>query len=117
MRKHIKILGWLHIAMGVVDLLLGLAVVGLLSGIGLVSGDVTAFGVMSLVGGFVGTVALVVAIPNFIVGIGLLRDWGGWVLVFAVVLAVLNVTKVPWGTAVGLYTFWIAWEVFEGGGR
>lgn len=114
MRNHMKILGWLHIAMGVIDLLIALAVLGLLSGIGLLSGDVTAFGVMSLVGGFIGTVALIVAVPNFIVGFGLLFDWGGWVLVLAVILALLNLTKVPWGTGVALYTFWIAWEVWEG---
>ena len=114
MRNHIRILGWLHIAMGVIDLLFGLAMVGLFSGIGVLSGDPTAFGMMSLMGGFVGTLALIVAVPNFIVGVGLLRDWGGWVLVFAVVLALLNLTKVPWGTAVGLYTLWIAFKVFDG---
>lgn len=114
MSKHIRILGWLHIAMGVFDLLLGLAMVGLFSGVGVLSGDPAAFGMMTFLGGFIGTLALVVAIPNFIVGVGLLRDWGGWVLVLAVVLALLNATKVPWGTAVAIYTGWIAWRVWDG---
>lgn len=115
MRAHVKILGWLHVAMGVVDLLIGLAVFGLLSGAGVLSGDVTAFAGLSFIGGFVGTLAIVMALPNFVVGLGLLRDWGGWVLVLAVLLGLFNLAKVPWGTAVGLYTFWIAWQVWEGG--
>jgi len=113
MQKHVRILGWLHIVMGTLDLLIGLAMVGLFSGVGVLSGDPAAFGMMTFMGGFFGTLALVVAIPNFIVGVGLLRDWGGWVLVLAVVLGLLNMTKVPWGTAIALYTFWIAWQVFD----
>ena len=115
MRTHVKTLGWLHLAMGVIDLLIGLAVMGLLSGIGVLSGDVTAFGTLSFIGGFIGTLAIVMALPNFLVGLGLLRDWGGWVLVLAVILGLFNLAKFPWGTAVGLYTFWIAWQVSEGG--
>jgi len=114
MTKHVKILGWLHIGLGLVDLLIGLVALGLLSGIGVLSGDVAAFGALSFIGGFIGTLALVMALPNFIVGLGLLNDWGGWVLVLAVILALLNLTKVPWGTAVGLYTLWIAWRVWDG---
>ncbi len=115
MQKHIKILGWLHIAAGVMDLLIGLVAFGLLSGIGVMSGDMAAAGVMSMIGGFVGTLALIMALPNFLVGLGLLLDWGGWVLIVAVVLGLFNLAKVPWGTALGLYTFWIAWEVSEAG--
>lgn len=113
MTKHIRIVGWLHIAMGVLDLLFGLVMVGVFSGVGILSGDPAAFGMMSMMGGFIGTLALVVAVPNFIVGVGLLRDWGGWVLVMAAVLALLNLSKVPWGTAIGLYTLWVAWQVWD----
>jgi hypothetical protein len=116
MRSHMKILGWLHIGAGIIDLLIGLAAVGVLSGIGILSGDASAFGVFAILGGFVGTLAMIMALPNIIVGAGLLLDWGGWVLVLAVILAVFNLAKVPWGTALGLYTFWIAWEVWEGSG-
>jgi hypothetical protein len=111
----VKILGWLHVTLGVVDLLVGLAVFGLLSGVGVLSGGLGTFGALSVMGGFLGTLAIVMALPNFLVGLGLLRDWGGWVLVLAVILGLFNLAKFPWGTAVGLYTFWIAWEVAEGG--
>lgn len=113
MQKHVRILGWLQICLGIVDLLIGLAAFGILSGIGILSGDVAGFGVMAAIGGFVGVLMLAMAIPNFIVGIGLLRDWGGWVIILAVVLGLFNLLKVPYGTVIALYTFWIAWKLYN----
>lgn len=115
MRKHVQILGWLQVILGVLDLLIGLAAVGLLSGIGLISGDPHAFGVMALIGGFAGTFMLIMALPNLICGIGLLRGWGGWVLALAVILGLFNLAKFPWGTAIALYTFWIAYRLYAAG--
>ena len=117
MRKHVRILGWLQICLGIVDLLIGLTAFGVLTGIGALSGaasgEVAAFGIMSLIGGFIGTLMLVMALPNLICGIGLLRDWGGWVIILAVVLGIFNLIKVPFGTAIALYTFWIAWRLYN----
>jgi hypothetical protein len=90
MRKHVRILGWLQIGLGILDLLLGLMAFGLLSGIGIVSGDLTAIGVLSVIGGFAGAFMLLMALPNLLCGIGLLANWGGWVIVLAVVLGFLN---------------------------
>lgn len=113
MRKHVRILGWLQLFLGLFDLFIGLAAFGLLSGIGVLSGDPAAFGIMSLIGGFIGTLALILALPNLIVGIGLLRDWGGWVIVAAVILGLFNLAQAPFGTALALYTFWIAWRLYD----
>ena len=115
MGKHVRILGWLNIVLGIIDLLIGLAAFGLLSGIGALSGDVTAFGIMSLIGGFAGAFMLIMALPNFICGVGLLRNWGGWVIGLAVILGIFNLMHVPFGTAIALYTFWIAWKLYQGG--
>lgn len=111
MRKHVRILGWLQIILGMLDLLMGLAAFGVLSGMGVLSGDITAFGVLSLMGGFVGIFMLIMALPNLIVGLGLLMNWGGWVILLAVVVGLFNLAKFPWGTAIGLYTFWIAYRL------
>ncbi|HEX6308475.1 MAG TPA: hypothetical protein VFZ69_09830 [Longimicrobiales bacterium] len=116
MGKHVRILGWLHVILGVIDLLIGLAAFGILSGIGVLSGDPAAFGVMSLIGGFAGTFMLLMALPNFICGLGLLRNWGGWVIVLAVILGLLNIFNFPIGTAIALYTFWIAWKLYDSAG-
>lgn len=113
MRKHVRILGWLQVALGLFDLFIGLMAFGLLSGIGVLSGDPAAFGAMSLIGGFIGTLAMILALPNLIVGVGLLRDWGGWVIVGAVILGLFNLAQAPFGTALALYTFWIAWRLYD----
>lgn len=113
MRKHVRILGWLHIVLGIVDLLIGLMAFGILSGIGALSGDIAAFGFLSLIGGFAGAFMLIMALPNFICGLGLLRDWGGWVIILAVILGLFNLMNVPIGTAIALYTFWIAWRLYK----
>ena len=116
MRKHVRILGWLQIALGIIDLLIGFAAFGLLSGIGIVSGEAAMFGLLTLIGGFAGIFMLVMALPNLVCGIGLLRGWGGWVIVLAVVLGVFNLMQVPFGTAIALYTFWVAWRLYQAQG-
>jgi hypothetical protein len=113
LRNHVKVLGWLYIVLGMINLLIGLAAFGLLSGIGLLSGDVQAFGIMTVIGGFTGVVMLVVALPNLICGLGLLRDWGGWVIVVAVILGLFNLATFPVGTVIALYTFWVAWKLYN----
>ena len=113
MGRHVRFLGWLHIILGVIDLLIGMAAFGLMSGIGVLSGDIHAFGTMSLIGGFAGAFMLMMALPNLICGLGLLRNWGGWVIVLAVILGLFNLTQFPVGTAIALYTFWIAWKLYD----
>lgn len=115
--KHVRILGWMHIVLSVIDLMVGLAAFGILSGIGMLSGDVRSFGIMTLIGGFTGAVMLIMALPNLLCGLGLLRNWGGWVIVFAVVLGLFNLTTFPVGTAIALYTFWIAWKLYSAPGE
>ncbi len=113
MRKHVRILGWLQVFLGILDLLMGLAAFGLLTGVGALSGSAQGFGTMALIGSFAGAFMLIMSLPNFIVGIGLLRGWGGWVIVLAVILGLFNLLKFPWGTAIAIYTFWIAYRLSE----
>jgi hypothetical protein len=111
--KHVRVLGWLHIVLGAIDLLIGLAMLGMLSGFGAFSRDPAGFAMMSAIGAFAVLIMLILVVPNFICGLGLLRNWGGWVLVVAVVLAFFNLMKFPYGTAIALYTFWIAWRLYD----
>ena len=113
MGKHVRILGWLQIALGVIDLLVGLAAFGLLSGIGALTGEVVSFGILSAIGTAAGVFMLLMALPNLVCGLGLLRNWGGWVIGLAVILGVFNLVKFPVGTAIAVYTFWIAWKLYQ----
>jgi hypothetical protein len=118
-RKHVRILGWLQIALGIIDLLIGLTAFGVLGSIGafsgFASGEFAPFGIMALLGGAIGTVMLIMALPNLICGIGLLRNWGGWVIVLAVIIGFVNLAHPPFGTAIAIYTFWVAWKLYKAG--
>ncbi len=113
MQKHVRILGWLQIALGLFDLLIGGLLFALMSGIGAASGEVEGFLALSVVGGIMGTIMLILGLPNLICGIGLLRNWGGWVIGLAVILGFFNLATAPIGTLIAIYTFWIAWKLYD----
>lgn len=115
MGKHVKILGWLYIILGVLGLIGALAAFGILSGMGLLSRDAAAFGLFTVMGGIAGIYLTVISLPNIICGLGLLNNWGGWVLILAAVLGLLNLANFPFGTALGVYTFWVVYRVSGAG--
>lgn len=105
-QSHITLLGILHIARGSIVFLIGVLAFVLLSGIGLFSGDPTAFGIL----GFIGTVAVAfmffLALPSIAAGIGLIKyqEWGR---ILALVVGFISLLDVPIGTALGVYTIWV----------
>lgn len=104
--KHITILGILHIALGAIVLFTGLMGFAFLTGIGVLSGDTSAMGIL----GFIGTIAVmfmgVLALPEILAGAGLLqrREWGR---ILAIVVGIFNLIDIPFGTALGVYTLWV----------
>lgn len=107
MRTHIRVLGWLHLILGAIDLFLALAFFGLFAGIGVLAGmggEPVSFLASGLIGTVLAGIIALTALPNFLAGWGLLsyRNWARWL---AIILGALNVFKFPWGTAVGIYTF------------
>jgi hypothetical protein len=116
MQKHVRILGWCYIVMAILDILFGLLLFGLMSGLGFMAagaGDLHAMIPMSMMGGMIGTIMLVLAIPNLVVGLGFLRGWGGWVIVVACIVSLFNLAKPPIGTALAIYTFWVAYKLYQ----
>jgi len=107
MRSHIPVLGWLHLILGALDLLLALMIFGLFAGIGALAslgGEPASLLVTGAMGTVLGGIMVLTAIPNFLAGWGLLQrqNWARWL---ALILGVLNLFKFPWGTAIGVYTF------------
>jgi hypothetical protein len=113
MRKHVQILAWLYILLGLFGVLAALAAFGVLTGIGILSGDPMGFGFMALMGTIAGFYFLIMSVPSILVGVGLLQGWGGWVIVLAVILGVLSLPNFPFGTAIGVYTFWVAYRLSD----
>lgn len=106
MEGHIKILGILYIVSGSLKLLAGAIVLMVLAAGGVISGDPTAMRITTLVGSLVGGFLLLLALPEFIGGAGIMKK-RSWARVVLMVLGVLNLLAFPFGTALGLYTLWV----------
>jgi hypothetical protein len=106
MKMHVKILGWLYIALGVLGILFGFGVALLVAGGGWISGDAVAVRVTSIVAICIGSVVFFLSVPGVLTGIGLLslRLWGRFL---AILLGILNLPSFPIGTALGVYTLYV----------
>jgi len=106
MQKHIQLLGIIYIAYHSIGLVFAWVVWGILSGIGFMSGDPQAAGILALVGTFVAGLLLALSVPGIVGGVGILKGWW-WSRYLVLVLGVFNLVRVPFGTILGVYTFWV----------
>jgi hypothetical protein len=112
METHVKVLGVLQIALGCLSLFAAVVILfvflGGLSAMGF-SSDPDAQAALPLVG-FVGTsivtLLIVLSLPGIITGIGLLRR-RPWARIIGIVLSVLSLIAIPFGTIVGVYGLWV----------
>ena len=112
MDTHVKVLGALEIGLGIMGLM-GAAVLSIVFGIGAsavtASGDPDAAVALPFIG--ITGVALVVfliliSLPGIIIGIGLLQ-LRPWARIAGIVLSILSLMMVPFGTILGVYGVWV----------
>ncbi|GJM42682.1 MAG: hypothetical protein DHS20C20_29640 [Ardenticatenaceae bacterium] len=106
LEKHVTVLGWLHLGLNILTLFIGVLVFFILIGAGLLSGDGEAMSVLAVVGTFVLGILVLVSIPGIITGWGLLKR-KSWSRLLALVIGFLSLMNVPFGTLLGVYTFWV----------
>ncbi|MCU0506871.1 MAG: hypothetical protein MUC34_00460 [Anaerolineae bacterium] len=113
MRTHVPIVAWLNIVGSIVLLGIALFLLVLLPGIGAMSGDRQAMGILAVVGFSVGIFMAVLALPGLLAGIGLLKrkNWGR---VLAIVVSFLNLLNFPLGTLLGGYSLWVLFQEAAG---
>lgn len=104
--KHITLLGVFHIVYHAIGFVAGIGVLVFFPALGAVTGDAEANVVLSIIGGVVGTILIVVSIPGIIGGIGLLRRHS-WARIVALIIGAADLFDIPIGTALGIYTFWV----------
>lgn len=105
MDRHVTILGVIYIAAGILGLVSAAFFFMLFAWGALLDGDWEAIAITSTFGGLVGGVVALFAIPEIIAGIGLLKRQE-WARILALILGVIGLTKIPIGTAIGIYTIW-----------
>jgi hypothetical protein len=106
MRKHVTVLGVLHIAFGSIFLMIAAIVFVSVLGGGLISQDRDAITVTMIVATVVAGGFTIVSLPGIIAGVGLLK-FKNWARILVLVIAVLNLFNLPFGTALSVYCFWV----------
>jgi hypothetical protein len=112
MDTHVKVLGALQIAFGACGLMLAVLMVfvfGGAAGIVGASGDPDASIAVPIIGltgmALVGFLT-VTSLPGVVVGIGLLKR-RPWARIGGIVISVLVLVMIPFGTIVGIYGLWV----------
>jgi hypothetical protein len=113
MATHVKVLGILHLALGICGLLAALLILvafgGIASLVGLAGRSESAeiaVPILGMIGTFVFVILMVLSLPGVIAGIGLLQR-KRWARILTIVLSALELFSVPFGTALGVYGLWV----------
>lgn len=108
MKTHQQIVAVLHIACGVLSLIVAFIVfasLGMAGGIVVSQGETQAAGILGIVALILGGFLVVLALPGIIGGWALYAE-RSWARPVVLVLGVLHLANIPFGTALGIYTLW-----------
>jgi hypothetical protein len=112
MDTHVKVLGVLHIAMGALGLIGALLLVLVFGGVaGIVAADgdpdaAVAFSIIGLTGTALVIFVVALSLPGVIIGIGLVQ-FRSWARIGGIVLSILDLIWIPFGTILGVYGLWV----------
>lgn len=106
MEKHINVVAALHIGMAFLGIILGITVMVVFSLIGNLVDDQKANLILHLIGKIGAIFLFLLSIPGLIAGIGLFRR-KEWARILTLIVSVLNLLNFPFGTAAGVYSFWV----------
>ena len=113
MDTHVKVLAILYLVFAALSALLGLTIIlaaGLVTGIVGIAADPAdgqmAIPIIRLVGTAAALLCFLWAVPDMIVGIGLLKR-EPWARILGAVMSALSLMHIPFGTALGVYGLWV----------
>ena len=114
MEQHVKVLAAFHLVLGVLglmgSLMVALAFGGTAGIISMAAPDDPnawlAVPVVGLVGSMLVMLIFTLSVPGIIAGVGLLKR-RPWARIITIVLSVLNLINIPFGTLLGIYGLWV----------
>lgn len=106
MEKHVRILGILYIIFSIIGIGVGILLYSILYASGVFSNDPEAMKILQIIGLALGGLSILVSIPGLIGGIGLLTHQY-WAKVLLLIIGILNLLNIPFGTILGIYTIWV----------
>ena len=106
MRTHINILAILYLLTSIGEVIAGMALIGLASFGGMLTGDVFLFSLIAGLGSVFGFFLILIGLPGIFLAYGLWR-MRSWARPLGFVLGILNLFNPPLGTLLGIYTLWV----------
>jgi len=112
MDTHVKVLAVLEIAMSAFGLLGAIVLMlifgGAMGSVGASGNSDAAFAlpIIGLTGMALVSFLLVLSLPGLVVGIGLLK-LRPWARIAGIVMSIVGMMAVPFGTALGIYGLWV----------
>jgi hypothetical protein len=112
METHVKVLGALNIAFGVLGLFGAVALVLIFGGAASIagaSGDpdaAIAIPIIGITGMALVAFLVVLSVPGIIIGIGLL-NFRPWARIAGIAVSILSLMLIPFGTVLGVYGIWV----------
>jgi len=109
MEQHVKTLGILYIVIGGLGITAALIVFGVFggtAGVARAGEHGEAVPLLLLLGGLAMIVILAMSAPSILAGIGLLYH-KPWARVLTIILSMIHLFSVPFGTALGIYGLWV----------
>ena len=106
MRTHLNVLAILYLLTAIGEVVAGMALIGIASFGGMLTGDVFLFSLIAGLGSVFGFFLIMIGLPAIFLAYGLWRErW--WARPLGFVLGVLNLLNPPLGTILGIYTLWV----------
>lgn len=109
MQQHVKIVAILSIIIGVLWIAAGIMALALITGLGAgvtaSAGEPEAAWITGTVGVVLGSLLILIGLPSFIGGLGLLK-YRRWARILIMIVAALSLPFVPIGTLYGVYALW-----------
>ena len=113
MDTHVRVLGVIYIAIGVLGLMgAALMLIGFGGAAGIISASADpdeaalALPILSIVGTALVVFLFAFSLPSIITGIGLLY-FKSWARVLGIVLSAVSLLGFPWVTILGIYGLWV----------
>lgn len=105
MRTHLNILAILYLLTSIGEVLAGMALIGIASFGGMLTGDIFLFSLIAGLGSIFGFFLIMIGLPGMFLAYGLWR-LKSWARPLGFVLGVLNLLNPPIGLILGIYTIW-----------
>ncbi|MBR9999364.1 MAG: hypothetical protein KFF73_10355 [Cyclobacteriaceae bacterium] len=106
-KTHLKILGAIFIAFGVINLMAGITFLAAVNIVNIFIDEAEVIQAVSIFSRLIGGILVVSSVPGIIAGIGYIQE-RNWSKNLGLVMGIIYLLFIPVGTIIGIYTIWLS---------